>query len=196
MSSRLGLRLFHNTRSFFQSASRRNNPAYNAIAKRLSSTEAAPAVQQSFLQRSWHSPIGIRTVHFWAPVMKWVLVLAGIGDMARPADRLSLTQNAALTATGFIWTRWCFVIRPKNVFGADKWAGASPKPFLLRIYLVEVTSDTIIIYRLATVNFFVGCVGAVQVSRIFAHKASVSRKQQQADSATTTTTEAAVVGDA
>lgn len=34
--------------------------------------------------------------------------------MARPAEKLSLTQNAALTATGVIWTRWCFVITPKN----------------------------------------------------------------------------------
>lgn len=49
-----------------------------------------------------------------APVMKWALVLAGISDFRRPAEKLSLTQNAALTATGMIWTRWCFVIRPQN----------------------------------------------------------------------------------
>jgi hypothetical protein len=46
--------------------------------------------------------------------MKWGIVIAGISDFARPAEKLSLTQNAALTATGFIWTRWCFVIKPKN----------------------------------------------------------------------------------
>jgi hypothetical protein len=46
--------------------------------------------------------------------MQWALVLAGVADFARPAEKLSLTQNAALTATGTIWTRWCFVIRPKN----------------------------------------------------------------------------------
>ncbi|RYP75914.1 hypothetical protein DL769_003717 [Monosporascus sp. CRB-8-3] len=46
--------------------------------------------------------------------MKWALVIAGISDFARPAEKLSLTQNAALTATGLIWTRWCFVIRPQN----------------------------------------------------------------------------------
>ena len=46
--------------------------------------------------------------------MQWALVLAGVADFARPAEKLSLTQNAALTATGAIWTRWCFVIRPKN----------------------------------------------------------------------------------
>lgn len=46
--------------------------------------------------------------------MKWALVIAGISDFARPAEKLSLTQNGALTATGLIWTRWCFVITPKN----------------------------------------------------------------------------------
>jgi hypothetical protein len=75
---------------------------------------AASDAQQSWFKRAWESEVGLRTVHFWAPVMKWALVLAGIADFARPAEKLSLTQNAALTATGTIWTRWCFVIRPKN----------------------------------------------------------------------------------
>jgi len=46
--------------------------------------------------------------------MKWALVLAGISDFARPAEKLSVTQNVALTATGLIWTRWCLIIKPKN----------------------------------------------------------------------------------
>jgi hypothetical protein len=46
--------------------------------------------------------------------MKWALVLAGVSDFARPAEKLSLTQNAALTTTGLIWTRWCLIIKPKN----------------------------------------------------------------------------------
>lgn len=73
--------------------------------------------------------------------MKWCLVIAGIGDFARPAEKLSLTQNAALTATGLIWTRWCLIIKPKN-------------------------------YLLAAVNFFLGCVGIGQLTRIAAYKSS------------------------
>lgn len=46
--------------------------------------------------------------------MKWALVLAGISDFARPAEKLSLAQNLSLTATGIIWTRWCLIIKPKN----------------------------------------------------------------------------------
>lgn len=45
---------------------------------------------------------------------QWAVVLAGVSDFFRPAEKLSLTQNAALTATGFIWTRWCLIIKPKN----------------------------------------------------------------------------------
>ncbi|KAF8472606.1 mitochondrial pyruvate carrier [Kalaharituber pfeilii] len=55
-----------------------------------------------------------RTVHFWAPILKWGLVIAGIGDFYRPVESLSVTQNLALLATGSIWTRWCLIIKPKN----------------------------------------------------------------------------------
>lgn len=39
-------------------------------------------------------------------MMKWGMVLAGIGDLARPAEKLSVPQNAALAATGMIWVRY------------------------------------------------------------------------------------------
>ncbi|KAK5129641.1 hypothetical protein LTR08_003003 [Meristemomyces frigidus] len=67
----------------------------------------------------WNSSVGPKTVHFWAPIMKWGLVLAGAADFARPASSLSLSQNSALVATGLIWTRWCFVIKPRNLFLAS-----------------------------------------------------------------------------
>lgn len=41
-------------------------------------------------------------------------MLAGIGDIARPADRISLSQSGSLTATGAIWSRYSLVIIPKN----------------------------------------------------------------------------------
>jgi len=51
--------------------------------------------------------------------MKWGIVIAGISDFYRPAEKLSLTQNVALTATGAIWTRWCLIIKPRNVLLAS-----------------------------------------------------------------------------
>ncbi|KAG5520112.1 hypothetical protein PMAC_001188 [Pneumocystis sp. 'macacae'] len=51
-----------------------------------------------------------------APTMKWGLVLAGIGDMKRSPDRLSVSQNtgSTLTLTGLIWARWSMIVKPKN----------------------------------------------------------------------------------
>ncbi|KAI2632843.1 UPF0041-domain-containing protein [Xylaria nigripes] len=113
-------------------------------------SDGATAQKQSWFKRMWDSPIGFKTVHFWAPVMKWALVLAGIGDFARPVENLSLMQNGALTATGIIWTRWCLIIKPKN-------------------------------YLLAAVNFFLGCVGLVQVTRIVMHNSSQKIEPAEAD---------------
>ncbi|KAF6822065.1 hypothetical protein CPLU01_12245 [Colletotrichum plurivorum] len=158
---------------------------FRESSKRWQSSSAGAAegaAQVSWFKRMWDSPVGLKTVHFWAPVMKldmrfwstqsaclretsqsrrtsacapgilragwianldiqWALVLAGIADLARPAEKLSLTQNGALTATGIIWTRWCLIIKPKN-------------------------------YLLAAVNFFLGVVGVVQCTRIFMWQAS------------------------
>jgi len=134
--------MFRNAQ-FFTSALRQNA---HAGSKRWQST--APP-QESWFKRMWDSPIGLKTVHFWAPVMKWALVLAGVSDFARPAEKLSLTQNGALTATGIIWTRWCLIIKPKN-------------------------------YLLAAVNFFLGLVGVVQVTRIALYHQSLKNLPEQA----------------
>ncbi|KAI1645850.1 UPF0041-domain-containing protein [Daldinia loculata] len=137
--------LFRATRPVFQQSALRSafrgNFAPRTGRRFASTASTGEAASQSWFQRMWNSPIGLKTVHFWAPVMKWAIVIAGISDFARPADRLSLTQNAALTATGLIWTRWCFVIKPRNVL-------------------------------LATVNFFLGCVGIIQVCRILMYRRS------------------------
>lgn len=120
MSARAGLRLFSQQTSR-QTHSQIRSQFRQTFQRRKQTTAAhgaepvAPPPQNIF-QRLWTSEVGIKTVHFWAPVMKWGVVLAGAADFFRPADKLSLTQNAALMATGSIWTRWCFVIRPQNMF--------------------------------------------------------------------------------
>ncbi|XP_071445686.1 uncharacterized protein [Hetaerina americana] len=66
------------------------------------------------LQPLWVHPAGPKTVFFWAPVFKWGLVIAGLGDLTRPAEKLSIPQSGALAATGVIWSRYSLVIIPKN----------------------------------------------------------------------------------
>ncbi|XP_052807964.1 mitochondrial pyruvate carrier 2-like [Mya arenaria] len=88
------------------------------------------------LQSTWSHPAGPKTIFFWAPTMKWCLVIAGIGDIARPAEKLSQFQSSALAATGLIWSRYSLVITPKNynLFAVNVFVGATGLYQLYRIY--------------------------------------------------------------
>jgi len=84
----------------------------------------------------WIHPAGPKTIFFWAPAFKWALVIAGIGDMARPAEKLSPAQSTALAATGIIWSRYSMVIIPKNwsLFSVNVFVGLTGLYQLNRIY--------------------------------------------------------------
>lgn len=71
-----------------------------------------------------------------------------------------MTQNVALTCTGAIWTRWCLIIKPRNIL------------YVTRCLNVGSGVGTNRIYSLAAVNFFLGVVGVVQVSRIVSYNMS------------------------
>ncbi|XP_064644671.1 uncharacterized protein LOC135498311 [Lineus longissimus] len=88
------------------------------------------------LQPFWNHPAGPKTVFFWAPTFKWGLVIAGIADLKRPADKLSVTQTVALAATGCIWSRYSMVIIPKNwnLFSVNIFLGATGLWQLSRIF--------------------------------------------------------------
>ncbi|TGZ71779.1 hypothetical protein CRM22_002478 [Opisthorchis felineus] len=68
----------------------------------------------SSMRPFWEHPAGPKTVFFWAPTMKWALVIAGIRDMGRPVEKVSTFQSSALALTGLIWSRYSLVIIPKN----------------------------------------------------------------------------------
>jgi hypothetical protein len=85
----------------------------------------------------WEHPAGPKTIHFWAPFAKWSLVIAGIGDLARPADKLSKNQSLSLAATGLIWSRFSMVIVPKNymLLAVNLFLAAVGIQQLARIYM-------------------------------------------------------------
>ncbi|XP_016950116.1 uncharacterized protein LOC108024608 [Drosophila biarmipes] len=66
------------------------------------------------LRPLWMHPAGPKTIFFWGPIVKWGLVVAGIGDLTRPADTISPNACLALGGTNLIWTRYSLVITPKN----------------------------------------------------------------------------------
>jgi len=100
---------------------------YQALVK-----SAEPFVPAK-LQPLWNHPAGPKTVFFWAPAFKWSLVIAGLGDLSRPANQLSVGQSASLFATGVIWSRYSLVIIPKN-YGLF-----SVNVFVALIQLVQLT---------------------------------------------------------
>ncbi|PWA31491.1 hypothetical protein CCH79_00002633 [Gambusia affinis] len=88
------------------------------------------------LKPLYNHPAGPKTVFFWAPMFKWGLVMAGLADMTRPADKLSTSQSAVLTATGLIWSRYSLVIIPKNwnLFAVNFFVGSAGASQLYRIW--------------------------------------------------------------
>ncbi|KAI9711478.1 MAG: hypothetical protein M1820_002041 [Bogoriella megaspora] len=114
MPNRNPFTLFRAARPTFRSTFKQ--PLSRRRIETAAETNVEPPKNDSAFSKFLNSPVGPKTVHFWAPIMKWGVVLAGVADLARPAENLSLQQNAALVATGAIWTRWCFVIKPKNYF--------------------------------------------------------------------------------
>ncbi|XP_060077189.1 mitochondrial pyruvate carrier 2-like [Ylistrum balloti] len=93
--------------------------------------------------RQWNHPAGPKTIFFWAPLFKWVLVIAGLGDITRPAEKLSLVQSTALLS-GYIWARYSLIIIPRNVnlCLVNLFVGLVGSVQLTRIYLYRKSLET------------------------------------------------------
>lgn len=70
------------------------------------------------------------TVHFWAPMSKWLISGASFLDLDRPTDKISLAQYTALTMTGLFFSRYAMLVTPVNymlcgvnvaLFGSSAW---------------------------------------------------------------------------
>ncbi|XP_056156953.1 mitochondrial pyruvate carrier 2-like [Lampris incognitus] len=88
------------------------------------------------LRPFYNHPAGPKTVFFWAPWFKWGLVMAGMADMARPAEKLSTSQSGVLMTTGLIWSRYSLVIYPRNMnlFAVNFFVGIAGATQLFRIW--------------------------------------------------------------
>mmetsp|Transcript_8897 Transcript_8897/g.13351 ORF Transcript_8897/g.13351 Transcript_8897/m.13351 type:complete len:300 (-) Transcript_8897:95-994(-) len=70
------------------------------------------------------------TVHFWAPMSKWMISGASFLELDRPTEKISLAQYTALTMTGFFFSRYALLVAPINytlcsvniaLFGSSAW---------------------------------------------------------------------------
>jgi hypothetical protein len=76
------------------------------------------------------SEAGPFTVHFWAPMSKWLISGASFMDLNRPTDKISIAQYTALTLTGAFFSRYSLLVQPVNymlcsvniaLFGSSAW---------------------------------------------------------------------------
>ncbi|KZP18508.1 UPF0041-domain-containing protein [Athelia psychrophila] len=77
---------------------------------------AASSAAGSKLTAFMNHPAGPKTVFFWGPMMKWGLVAAGLKDLQRPAEKLSVPQNL-----GAAYLSTLFSLRNRTLVATD-WA--------------------------------------------------------------------------
>lgn len=65
---------------------------YNLQNKVYNSLQAIYPLLPSFAKSVWNHEAGPKTVFFWAPTIKWCLVMAGLADLRRPPENLSVYQ--------------------------------------------------------------------------------------------------------
>ncbi|KAF7495236.1 Mitochondrial pyruvate carrier 2 [Sarcoptes scabiei] len=89
----------------------------------------------------WEHEAGPKTVFFWAPAVKWGLVIASLSDLTRPIDQMSVAQTMSLAATGLIWSRYSLVIIPKNwsLFSVNFFVAITNVTQTFRIYRYKMT---------------------------------------------------------
>ena len=94
-----------------------------AVAAGAGVIAAGPLIQRALTGASWMPsgvkfvavhPAGPFTSQGLAPSFKWMLSISNLKDYDRPTDKMSLAQQSALCATGFVWSRYSMVIVPKN----------------------------------------------------------------------------------
>mmetsp|Transcript_53914 Transcript_53914/g.109940 ORF Transcript_53914/g.109940 Transcript_53914/m.109940 type:complete len:582 (+) Transcript_53914:125-1870(+) len=76
--------------------------------------KALIATNVGFLAAFAAADAGIFTVHFWAPMSKWLISGASFVDLERPTEKISIAQYTALTATGLFFSRYALLVKPIN----------------------------------------------------------------------------------
>lgn len=68
---------------------------------------------------------------------------ASLGDIGRPADKLSIPQCASLACTGLVWSRYSLVIVPKNygLFSVNLFVALVNFAQLIRAYKFKMEQE-------------------------------------------------------
>ena len=89
--------------------------AAGVVAAVIAYAMASPYLKSIMPEGSYlASSGGPFTIHPWPPVTKLFLSATSLSDLHRPTEKISLTQYAALTLTGFIFTFYGLYVTPIN----------------------------------------------------------------------------------
>jgi len=114
---------------------------------------------------SYIPPLGPTTIFFWAPLFKWGLVIAGLGDLKRPAHSVSLRQTASLMVTGAIWSRCnittCLQFYLLRIIWWRNVHTICLNLYISRYSLVIIPKN----YNLFSVNVFICCTSGYNFTR-------------------------------
>lgn len=71
------------------------------------------------------------------------LVIAGLGDLTRPASQISMNQSATLCGANLIWSRYSLIIIPKNwsLFAVCMFTSLTQFIQLARAYNYSLSSE-------------------------------------------------------
>jgi len=62
-----------------------------------------------------NSPVGPKTIQFWAPAANWGLVLAAVADANKPAERISASMTTTLFFYSCFFMRFAWKVQPRNM---------------------------------------------------------------------------------
>ncbi|KAF0852312.1 mitochondrial UPF0041 domain-containing protein 2 (pyruvate transporter) [Andalucia godoyi] len=61
-----------------------------------------------------NSPTGPKTTHFWGPVANWSFFIAGLADLNKPAEYISIPMTGALCLYSGLFMRFAWMVQPRN----------------------------------------------------------------------------------
>ena len=79
-----------------------------------------------------NSPVGPKTIHFWAPIANWGLVLAALKDINKPAEMISERMTMTMIFYSTLFMRFAWRVQPRNfILFACHFANFSAQSYLL-----------------------------------------------------------------
>ncbi|KAF4367651.1 hypothetical protein CsatB_021310 [Cannabis sativa] len=65
-------------------------------------------------QTLWNSPVGLKTTHFWGPLLNWSIPIAAFVDRKKPPELISGNMTAVMCVYSAMFMRFSWMVNPRN----------------------------------------------------------------------------------